>query len=153
MTPRTKALIKDGALLAIGVALLLAVRQGCKETDAPAPTIAAARPLRPVVAVDALFYQSPDAPTAMETKLAHDRNAGHDMRASFVEAWADANSNDKLPIEMALGDPDTMLVISTTHGHCSRPLLVKLAQISGDPMRRVGFTMLMCSDVSASVDL
>jgi hypothetical protein len=94
--------------------------------------------------------KSDRAALAVEKKLAKDRRGGRTMRQQFVDT---ISKEGDLPLRFTIGSPDTMLLVDPTGGACSLPLLKKLVEISGDPMRNVGFDTIACGDRSAAVAL
>lgn len=73
------------------------------------------------------------------------KRPGKAARQGFVEQFAEMQKSGDLPFILKLGTPDTTLSVVVTRGSCTKPLLEKIVEISGDPIRNVGFTLVECS--------
>lgn len=77
--------------------------------------------------------------------------AGHTARIEFVRTIAAALATDptfaKSTLSIAIGEPDTTLKVTST---CTPQILKFPVDTVGEPMRKVGFEMLACADMTAS---
>lgn len=80
--------------------------------------------------------------------------AGRTARQSFVEQFNEMAASGDMPFLFRMGKPDTTLSVVTKGGRCTKPLLDKIIELSGEGMRNVGFVRVDCSsDSSVSVRL